>query len=298
MRTKKLSLVILTYNSERHIFDCLESVYKYNDIGDALEIIVVDNHSKGVDAMFQRIREVYREEVDREEMVLIKNDANSGYGEGNNVGIRRASAPYVMVMNPDVRLLMPVFRRALSVLERGEACMVGMKQWYVKDVDDGLSFDVDMFKLPPFLSVALAVLANRLNFYWQRYMYINGACFLIDKQLFEEIGLFDKRIFLYCEELDIYRRIMAHHPKHKIKFLKDCHYLHLAGDRDISTVAFQRQLESERYCAEKFGYSFEQLIHNKIGVNTVYIVMNWLKGKKQHIESLKAIRKQLKEELK
>ena len=46
---KKISIVIVTYNSDNHISDCLESIFKYNDIGDALEIIIVDNMSKNTD---------------------------------------------------------------------------------------------------------------------------------------------------------------------------------------------------------------------------------------------------------
>ena len=50
-----LSLIILTYNSEKDIYDCLKSVYQYNDIGEALEVIVVDNNSIGYDYMKNRI---------------------------------------------------------------------------------------------------------------------------------------------------------------------------------------------------------------------------------------------------
>ena len=45
MHTPKLSVVILTYNSEKDIDACLQSIYKCNDLGDDLEVIVVDNNS-------------------------------------------------------------------------------------------------------------------------------------------------------------------------------------------------------------------------------------------------------------
>ena len=105
---KKITIVILTYNSEKDIFDCLQTVYQYNDIGDDLEVIVVDNNSLGVDKMFSNIAQIYPN------VILVKNSTNAGYGAGNNVGIKIASAPIVMIMNPDVRLLEPIFSSALN----------------------------------------------------------------------------------------------------------------------------------------------------------------------------------------
>ena len=92
---KKLSLIILTYNSEKDIYDCLNSVYKYNDIGDYLEIIVVDNNSDNYIQMQKNIMTQYPD------VQIIANHKNGGYGQGNNLGIRAASAPIVSIMNPD-----------------------------------------------------------------------------------------------------------------------------------------------------------------------------------------------------
>ena len=104
---KKLSLIILTYNSEKDIYDCLYSVYKYNDIGDYLEIIVVDNNSDNYIQMQKNIMTQYPD------VQIIANHKNGGYGQGNNLGIRAASAPIVSIMNPDVRLIMPFSNNSL-----------------------------------------------------------------------------------------------------------------------------------------------------------------------------------------
>ena len=89
---KKLSLIILTYNSEKDIYDCLDSVYKYNDIGDSLEIIVVDNNSDNYIQMQKNIMEQYPD------VQIIANQKNGGYGQGNNLGIKVASAPIISIM--------------------------------------------------------------------------------------------------------------------------------------------------------------------------------------------------------
>ena len=38
-----ISVIIVTYHSEKIIYECINSLLKYNDIGDKLEIIVIDN---------------------------------------------------------------------------------------------------------------------------------------------------------------------------------------------------------------------------------------------------------------
>ena len=46
IKRKAVSVVIVTFNSENLIMDCLDSIFKYNDISDDLEVVLVDNCSK------------------------------------------------------------------------------------------------------------------------------------------------------------------------------------------------------------------------------------------------------------
>ena len=52
----KLSVIIVTYNSEKDIFDCLQSLYANNNLNEGeLEVIVVDNNSAQHEEMFAKI---------------------------------------------------------------------------------------------------------------------------------------------------------------------------------------------------------------------------------------------------
>ena len=90
---KELSVILVTYNSNKLIHDSLDSIYKYNDLGDQLEVIVVDNCSADQEIVFSKIGESYPE------VVLLKNTANNGYGNGNNVGVLASKAKHFVVMN-------------------------------------------------------------------------------------------------------------------------------------------------------------------------------------------------------
>ncbi len=118
MNPKDLSIIIVTYNSEKDIYDCLSSIYQYNDIGERLEIIVVDNNSHYFNTMKSKIQEQYGKAI-----TIINNKSNGGYGQGNNVGIRMATAPIVAIMNPDVRLIMPIFKDVLRTIQLPNAMM-------------------------------------------------------------------------------------------------------------------------------------------------------------------------------
>jgi len=91
---KLVSIIILTYNSEKYIGDCLKSISEqtYKDI----EVIVVDNNSNdGTKRILREIKGGQR---------VIENSINLGYAGGNNVGIEASKGEYVILLNPDVVL--------------------------------------------------------------------------------------------------------------------------------------------------------------------------------------------------
>ena len=117
---KRLSIIIVTYNSLDLVFECLNSVFKYNDIGDELEVIIVENNSPQGEVMFSKIRELYQTKV-----TLILNSQNGGYGQGNNIGVKASNAPFIMIMNPDVCLIEPVFKQILRTFDDEQVGLVG-----------------------------------------------------------------------------------------------------------------------------------------------------------------------------
>lgn len=254
---KKISIVIVTYNSEFLIVDCLESIFKYNDIGEGLEVIIVDNNSENVDLMFKSIKEKYGAEI-----VLIKNYKNSGYGQGNNVGIRVAKAPLIMIMNPDVRLLNTVFNKTISYFKDPEIVMLGMFQM-ISDTKSGLSYSIKL-NYPAILSIIETVIANKFNYYNSSKMYLSGSCFFIDKDVFNEIGLFDENVFMYGEENDLHHRLRTFKSSYKIIYDKKMSYLHLSDNRPLSIKSWIQIFDSSICFCEKYGISKKKNIQRFI----------------------------------
>lgn len=252
---KRVSVVIVTYNSSFHIYDCLKSLFDNNDIGEDLEVIIVDNCSSDFNEMKKNVHDVYGESV-----VIIANNRNGGYGQGNNVGIRRATAPIIMIMNPDVRLVEPVFQGVCKTFDHN-VVMVGMQQLN-KDLNPSLSFDSTSL-ISPFVGIPLSKICNRLNIYLPNIMYFSGACFFVKKKEFEEVGLFDEDIFMYSEEDDIHQRLQRIKESRFI-YLSDKHYAHLHGiEKKITNVEneykpYLQRFKSQAIWKQKIGITNEK----------------------------------------
>lgn len=256
---KRLSIIIVTYNSEKDIFDCLHSIYKNNDLfANELEVIIVDNNSENVEKMFSQIHNIYGKQV-----ITIKNTRNGGYGQGNNVGIRHASAPIILIMNPDVRLTSASFCEVLRKFDEDKKLsMYGMKQLLDNGMRSLNTFNFTTFS-NGYLNTILTGFCNRYDIYIPKWMYFSGSCFYIRKSMFEAIGLFDESIFMYGEENDIHQRMIGKFGAH-FYYNKDIQYRHLTMERKQNEATEDKMLEANIKVCEKFGYPKKKMIASKI----------------------------------
>jgi len=291
---KRLSLVIVTHNSESDIFQCLDSVFLYNDLPQSeLEIIIVDNASDRADDLFAQLRTKYGEAL-----TLIRNERNGGYGQGNNVGIRQAEAPVVLIMNPDVRLMQSVFAQALSAFDAdADLCVYGMKQMRSATQPSRSSFSAT-YMMNGYLSTLLDAFCTRLDCYLPRCMYISGACFFLRKRPFEEIGMFDESNFMYGEEDDIRVRLQRQISHCRIRYDKRLRYIHLPK-KSKPTLAYQQKLvETAVRNNLKHGYPAKATIQNRLrNANLLYARECLMGSDSDYKQMLKEYRTLLKTKL-
>jgi GT2 family glycosyltransferase len=297
---KKVSVIIVTYNSERHIYECLESLFRFNDIGDDLEVIVVDNCSREYEQMADTLTAKYGERV-----TIVQNTKNGGYGQGNNVGIKITSAPVIMIMNPDVRLCEPVFDRAYNTFEGNKnVVMYSLTQ---KNGEGKIGRSTAWSsRVHPYISEPLRYLMGKFNLYWQKYMYFSGACFFVRKSSFEQIGLFDENIFMYNEEDDIHGRLIKQKGA-KIIYDRNHYYIHLhTSVSDYKAESYdwlKRDLDSLIYLNERDGIERGKTISWAIKRTNVSVWSEQFKklfgrGKEERISYFKGWREIQKEILK
>lgn len=271
---KRLSIIIVTYNSEKDIYDCIGSIMTYSDIPlSELELIIVDNNSHDTDTMFAKLKEQYGEDI-----ILIRNTHNGGYGQGNNVGIRRATAPVILIMNPDVRLLEPVFKTALNAYEKDSKLTIfGMKQMLTPTIPSTSSF-VCTYMMNGYVGTILTALCTRMEWYIPCCMYIHGSCFFIRKSFFEEIGLFNESVFMYGEEDDIRCRLRKIGYK-KIIYEHKLHYIHKTKEREPDLDYELKLVNAVIRQNEKHGYPADKIIKNRIRNAKLLLLREFLRIK-------------------
>jgi GT2 family glycosyltransferase len=133
---------------------------------------------------------------------VIRSPRNEGYGRGNNLGIRAADAEYVLVVNPDVVLEPGAAAALLAAAERyPEAGMLAPR--IVEP--DGRFFYQPRSLLAPYLTNPKG--ARRPPEGDACVPFLSGACFMMRRSLFLELGGFDPEIFLFYEDDDLCRRV-------------------------------------------------------------------------------------------
>ena len=295
---KRLSVIIVTYNSENDIYDCISSIKQWSDIPlDELELIIVDNNSRNTDYMFEQLLSLYGSDI-----VLIKNTRNGGYGQGNNMGIRKATAPVVLIMNPDVRLIEPVFKTALDAFEENKALSIyGMKQMLSAPEQSNNSFSC-AYTVNGYLQTFLTSFGNHYDKYFPKFMHFSGSCFFVRKEMFEQIGLFDETIFMYGEEEDIHYR-MRKKGFTQMLYNPQLHYLHLTKEREPNLAYETKILDVAIEQSKKKGYNVRNTIMNRLRNNTILLLREKMlvflgKKDKRQLNLLKEFRKEIKQRLK
>lgn len=268
---KQVSILIVTYNSIDLIKDCIASIFKFNDIPEEqLEVIVVDNSDEITSVqLFELIRKEFGERI-----VLIKNKANLGYGQGNNVGIDAASGAVICIMNPDVRFTEPLLQKVQNNFEKNaNLCLLGFKQMGGKNI----SFHPKPEFYLGFCYSIIIKLTNRWNLFYKNKFHLSGAFMFLDKKKFIEIGKFDENFFMYYEETDIATRIQ--NRGYDIQFIKENKYLHLVENRGFTSrfslnaglASLQFYFDKNKFDKNKFyktknsDYKFRILIATILG---------------------------------
>lgn len=269
---KQVSIIIVTYNSEKDIYDCVDSIQRHADIPlEDIELIIVDNCSCEPQAMFDKLQKQWGKDI-----ILIENTKNGGYGQGNNVGIHRATAPVILIMNPDVRLLEPFFLKPLDAFrEDKELIMYGMKMMNTPAHASTNSFWCTTM-MNGYLRTLLTGLCTRMDWYLQRWMYLSGSCFFVRKSMFEDVGLFDEEVFMYGEEDDIRYRLAQRFGYH-FRYDKHMHYQHPMEHRQLTVDYEKKLLEVDLYHHQKKGRSPLTTLRTYLQINTTLLVRAYIR---------------------
>ena len=284
-----ISIVIVTYQSQELLPECMDSILKFLDIPQSnLEVLIVDNSSGSDAAEIKTITETHPI-CQIISTTYIQNTANLGYGQGNNVGIKSARGEVVCIMNPDVRFTEPLLK---DVKIKFRDQNLGLHSYSQMG-----GFNYSFYLKPEYKnrwSTILTKFANRIDRFYPKYFYLSGAFFFVNKKKFEEIGLFDENIFLYFEEPDIAKRLQD--KDYLISYDNSKNYQHLVGDRrEWSPGSFSSEMKSLKYYIEKFNFNTSKIIKNFLAEYQIKIWVGKLISDKTRVHKFENEMAQIKE---
>jgi GT2 family glycosyltransferase len=184
---------------------------------------------------------------------LVQNTANVGFSRGVNQGLAASTAPLVLIMNPDCRLVAGAVAILRSVLDARPDCAIVGPRVLNPDgsVQGSARGDPDMLtglfgrtallgRLVPFLPVAKrnVVAEEAIRSGEQSVMvdWLSGACMLARRTALEQVGGFDERFFLYWEDADLCRRLRLH--GHHVRYVPSATAIHRVGQSSRTARTF------------------------------------------------------------
>jgi len=226
----KISVVIVNYNVEYFLDQCLTSLRKAMKEIDG-EIIVVDNNS--VDGSCTLVKKKFPE------VQLIANKDNKGFSRANNQGIKISKGEYVLILNPDTVVEDDTLSKVIDFMDKHtDAGALGVKMVdgsgkFLPESKRGLPTPSTAFYKMSGIS-SLFPKSKRFSKYHLGYLDENqihkveilaGAFMLMRKSVLDEIGLLDEDFFMYGEDIDLsYRVIKAGYNNYYFPETRIIHY--------------------------------------------------------------------------
>ncbi len=197
---EKVAVVILNFKVAGYTLKAVESVLKSTH--KSIEIIVVDNNSK--DDIKTRLEKYPK-------VKFIQSGDNLGYAGGNNVGINAAlktDAEYIFILNPDATVTEETISMLLKGMKEHQADVANPKIYFADS--NNLWFGGKVFDKANVLSSHQGVNEKDKGQYDKptKLEDVTGAALMVKRQVFEKIGLFDEKFFMYYEDLDFATRTL------------------------------------------------------------------------------------------
>ncbi|MDM7925134.1 MAG: glycosyltransferase family 2 protein [bacterium] len=250
----RLSVVIVNYRADDYLKECTRSIQAQQGAGKTETIIVENGEGDYSDPVFK-------------DAILIRNSGNEGFARANNVGFGRARGDLVLILNPDTVLPENTLERCCRYMEANPKIGVlgckllnsdGTLQSSCRNFPGMLTSFVENMGFYRWLG-RIGWLRKRYLMVWEhdvvrRVDSVKGAFMLTRRNLIREIGGFDERFFMYCEEVDFCLR--AKRAGYEVVFYPEAAITHFGG-KSTEIHSLRNLIELHRsyrlYCRKHFG---------------------------------------------
>ena len=212
MARNEVSIIIVTFNSEKHITKCLDSIKESDIDKERLKIIIVDNCSSD-----KTIKKVKKFQKKIRAITIIENKRNVGFARAVNQGIKENQFdPYFLLLNPDTTFEKKSLTNLIICSKKNDAGICGGKTTNIQGMESGSYFRFPTLMVGIFDFTNFRKLSGTDR--WHKYFYyldknnkkkesfsvdvVTGGYMLIRSDTIQKIGLLDETFFMYLEDVD------------------------------------------------------------------------------------------------
>ena len=238
---KKIALVILHFNNKDLTLGCLNSIKNLVIKGFSLEVIIIDNSLKNE---LLNLRSKFKE------FVFLNPEKNLGFTGGNNLGLKKAledGADYLFIVNNDTILDKNLLINLLKEMDSDQSIgILGPKIYFApgyefhqekyKPTDEGkvIWYAGGLIDWQNILASHRGVDEIDKGQYEQKIEtdFVSGCAMFVKREVFDKVGLFDDKYFLYWEDVDLCTRVKK--ANFKVMFFPQAKVWHAnAGSSEV-----------------------------------------------------------------
>lgn len=259
----KLSIVIVTFHEKEAILrSCFNSILTSSL--KELEVFVIDN---GNDSATKSLVNEYSS------FYYVANAKNLGFAKAVNIGMKKAKGDYILLLNPDTLFTAEVLEKMVKHLDHDTEVGIasslirypnGTHQESIRRFPKLVDQILILFKIPHVFqtkAVDSYMMRDVDATITQDVQSIMGAFMFIRSTLFEKIGYFDERYFIWFEEVDYCK--MAYDAGFTIRHYADVEITHHKG-LTFSGIATLRKQKWIRQSMRKYFFKHHGIIQGGI----------------------------------
>ena len=256
----KLSIIIVNYNVQYFLEQCLLSVIEASK-NIQTEIIVVDNNS--TDGSCSMILEKFPQ------VTLIRNSENLGFSKSNNQGVERANGEYILILNPDTVLGENIFEKILIYSESKE----DFGALGVRFIDGTGNFLPECKRNFPSVRIAFRKLLGFANRYYANHIdeyenkevdILSGAFMLLKRDVYLKNGGFDEDYFMYGEDVDLSYTLSSR--GYSNYYFGEATIIHYKGESTIKDKPYLKNFYGAMQIFYKKHFKINNLVHFSLNV--------------------------------
>lgn len=212
--TKDLTFSIVAYKNYDQIINAVNSINKFTKKY-SKEIIIVDNTE-------QACIKDYSDQINNLENLndvrLIQNKNNLGFGKANNIALERAQGAFFVICNPDILLIESSFDKIIPYMRKNTSVGAIIPKLIDKNHKiepvyrrELTPYDVFIRYFHPFNTFS-----KRRAYHTMQDMdftkpfqvpFGQGSFLVVRTSLMKQLNGFDERYFMYVEDADLCKRI-------------------------------------------------------------------------------------------